>query len=61
VRWQDAPQLGAAVVLSFSRKGYSEAVMRQDTESFLRCLENALRHFWRRGAAHLAFTPRRRP
>ena len=33
------------VVLSYSRKGYSEAVMRQDTESFLRCLENALRHF----------------
>ena len=32
-------------VLSYSRKGYSEAVMRQDTESFLRCLENALRHF----------------
>ena len=31
--------------LSYSRKGYSEAVMRQDTESFLRCLENALRHF----------------
>jgi transposase len=33
------------VVLSYSRKGYSEAVMHQDTESFLRCLENALRHF----------------
>ena len=32
-------------VLSYSRKGYSEAVMRQDTETFLRCLENALRHF----------------
>ena len=32
-------------VLSYSRKGYSEAVMRQDSESFLRCLENALRHF----------------
>ena len=32
-------------VLSYSRKGYSEAVMRQDTESFLRCLENALCHF----------------
>jgi transposase len=32
-------------VLSYSRKGYSETVMRQDTESFLRCLENALRHF----------------
>ena len=33
------------VVLSYSRKGYSEAVMRQDTESFLRCLENAFRSF----------------
>jgi len=33
------------VVLSYSRKAYSEAVMRQDTESFLRCLENALRNF----------------
>jgi transposase len=32
-------------VLSYSRKGYSEAVRRQDTETFLRCLENALRHF----------------
>ena len=32
-------------VLSHSRKGYSEAVFRQDTESFLRVLENALRHF----------------
>ena len=33
------------VVLSYSRKGYSEAVLRQDTETFLRCLENAFRHF----------------
>ena len=33
------------VVLSYSRKGYSEAVFRQDTETFLRCLENAMRHF----------------
>ena len=33
------------VILSYSRKAYSEAVLRQDTESFLRCLENALRHF----------------
>jgi transposase len=33
------------VVLSYSRKGYSEAVFRQDTETFLRCLENAVRHF----------------
>jgi len=32
-------------VLSYSRKAYSEAVLRQDTESFLRCVENALRHF----------------
>jgi transposase len=32
-------------VLSYSRKGYSEAVLRQDTETFLRCLENALRHY----------------
>ena len=32
-------------VLSCSRKGYSEAVIRQDTETFLRCLENAVRHF----------------
>jgi transposase len=31
--------------LSFSRKGYSEVVWRQDTESFIRCLENAFRHF----------------
>jgi len=31
-------------VLSYSRKGYSEAVYRQDTETFLRCLENAFRH-----------------
>ena len=31
--------------LSFSRKGYSEVVWRQDTETFLRCLENAFRHF----------------
>jgi transposase len=33
------------IVLSFSRKGYAEAVFRQDTESFLRCLENAFRCF----------------
>lgn len=33
------------VVLSYSRKAYSEVVLRQSTESFLRCLENALRHF----------------
>src|ERR1700759_2329777 len=33
------------MVLSYSRKGYSEAVLRQDTETFLRCLENGLRAF----------------
>ena len=33
------------VVLRFFRKGYSEALLRQGTEIFLRCLINALRHF----------------
>ena len=33
------------IVLSYSRKAYSEAVYRQDTETFIRCLENAFRHF----------------
>jgi transposase len=33
------------VVLSYSRKGYSEVVLRQTTESFLRCLENSFVHF----------------
>jgi transposase len=33
------------VVLSHSRKGYCEAVWRQTTENFVRCLENAFRHF----------------
>lgn len=33
------------IVLSHSRKAYSEAVYRQDTETFLRCLENAFRYF----------------
>lgn len=32
-------------VLSHSRKGYTEAVWRQNTETFIRCLENAFRHF----------------
>jgi transposase len=32
-------------VLSHSRKGYCEAVWRQTAESFVRCLENAFRHF----------------
>ena len=34
-----------AVTLSHSRKGYVEAVLRQNTESFLRSLENAFRYF----------------
>ena len=33
------------VVLSHSRKGYSEAVWQQTTENFIRCLENAFRYF----------------
>ena len=33
------------VVLSHSRKAYSEVVLRQTTENFLRCLENAFVHF----------------
>jgi transposase len=33
------------VVLSYSRKGYTEAFWRQSTENFVRGLENALRHF----------------
>ena len=33
------------VTLSHSRKSYVEAVLRQTTESFLRSLENAFRHF----------------
>lgn len=33
------------VVLSYSRKAYSEAVFKQTTESFIRCLENAFRCF----------------
>jgi transposase len=32
-------------VLSHSRKGYSEVVWRQDTETLIRCLENAFRAF----------------
>ena len=34
------------MVLSYSRKAYSEVVLRQTTENFLRCLENA---FWQFG------------
>ncbi len=33
------------IVLSHSRKGYAEAVHRQTTDDFLRCLENAFTHF----------------
>ena len=33
------------IVLSHSRKAYSEAVTRQTTDAFIRCLENAFRHF----------------
>jgi transposase len=33
------------IVLSHSRKAYSEAVYRQTTENFIRCLENAFGHF----------------
>ena len=32
-------------VLSYSRKGYTEVVLRQDTETFIRVLENAVRYF----------------
>jgi len=33
------------IVLSHSRKGYSEVVWQQTTESFIRCIENAFRYF----------------
>jgi transposase len=33
------------IVLSHSRRGYSEAVYRQTTDEFIRCLENAFGHF----------------
>ena len=33
------------IVLSYSRKAYSEAVWYQTTETFIRCLENAFRSF----------------
>ena len=33
------------VVLSCSRKGYTEAFYRQTTENFIRGLENFFRHF----------------
>ena len=40
------------IVLSHSRKAYSEAVLRQDTETFVRCLENAFRYFGGGGFDH---------
>ena len=33
------------IVLSYSRKGFSEVVFRQTTDDFLRCLEDAFWHF----------------
>jgi transposase len=33
------------IVLSHSRKAYSEVVYRQTTDDFLRCVESAFRHF----------------
>ncbi len=33
------------MILSHSGGGYSEVVHRQDTETFIRCIENAFRHF----------------
>ena len=33
------------IILSHSRKGYSEATFRQTTEDFIGCLENAFAHF----------------
>jgi transposase len=41
-------------VLSCSRRGYSEATFDQKTETFLRCLENAFRHY---GGVPLTTTP----
>ena len=41
-------------VLCCSRKGYSEATLNQKTETFLRCLENAFRHF---GGVPITTTP----
>ena len=32
-------------ILSFSRKGYSEAVFNQTTENFIQCMENAFHYF----------------
>ena len=33
------------VILSHSRKGYTESVFHQSTEDFIRCLENSFHHF----------------
>ena len=33
------------IVLSHSRKGYTESVFHQSTEDFIRCLENSFYHF----------------
>ena len=33
------------MVLSYSRKAFSQAVLRQDTETFIRCLESGFRQF----------------
>jgi transposase len=33
------------MVLSHSRKGYSEAVWRQTTDAFIACLENGFHYF----------------
>lgn len=41
-------------VLCCSRKGYSEATFDQKTETFLRCLENAFRHY---GGVPVTTTP----
>ena len=41
------------VTLSFSRKGYTETVPYQNTECFLRGLENAFRHFGKKSLFQL--------
>jgi transposase len=43
--WQTQGTWVFRIVLSHSRKGYAEAVYRQTTDDFLRCLENAFAHF----------------
>jgi transposase len=48
IRGADGKRRGSwvfRIVLSHSRKGYSEVVSRQTTDEFLRCLENAFAHF----------------